>query len=65
MTSDGTSELVRRDPVTLEPRAIVHVRCEGSRVRWLNDLDLGGRADLGECARDRRASPASTRTPER
>jgi glutamine cyclotransferase len=38
LTSDGTSELVRRDPVTLEPRGIVHVRCQGRRVRWLNDL---------------------------
>src|SRR5258708_5743784 len=38
ITSDGTSELVRRDPATLEPRGIVHVRCRGWRVRWLNDL---------------------------
>jgi len=38
VTSDGTSELVRRDPETLEPRAVVHVRCQGSRVRGLNDL---------------------------
>src|SRR5262245_41704880 len=38
VTSDGTSELVRRDPVTLEPHAVVHVRCEGWRVRRLNDL---------------------------
>ena len=38
VTSDGTSELVRRDPVTLEPRAVVQVRCRGHRVRWLNDL---------------------------
>jgi glutamine cyclotransferase len=38
VTSDGTSELVRRDPVTLEPRAVVRVRCRGQRVRWLNDL---------------------------
>jgi glutaminyl-peptide cyclotransferase len=38
VTSDGTSELVRRDPGTLEPREVVHVRCDGSRVRWLNDL---------------------------
>ena len=38
LTSDGSSELVRRDPVTLEPRAVVHVRCAGRRVRWLNDL---------------------------
>jgi glutamine cyclotransferase len=40
VTSDGSSELVRRDPVTLRPRAIVHVRTPDgrSRVRWLNDL---------------------------
>ncbi|HEY0934294.1 MAG TPA: glutaminyl-peptide cyclotransferase [Trebonia sp.] len=38
VTSDGSSELVRRDPVTLEPRAVVHVRCGDQRVRWLNDL---------------------------
>ena len=38
VTSDGSSELVRRDPVTLEPRAIVPVRAGGDRVRWLNDL---------------------------
>jgi glutaminyl-peptide cyclotransferase len=42
VTSDGTSELVRRDPVTLEPRAVVHVRCAGDRVRWLNDLAWAG-----------------------
>ena len=42
MTSDGTSELVRRDPLTLEPRAVVHVRCSGNRVRWLNDLAWAG-----------------------
>lgn len=38
VTSDGSSELVRRDPVTLAPRSVVHVRCGASRVRWLNDL---------------------------
>lgn len=42
VTSDGTSELVRRDPATLEPRAVVHVRCAGQRVRWLNDLAWAG-----------------------
>lgn len=42
VTSDGTSELVRRDPATLEPRAVVHVRCEGSRVQRLNDLAWSG-----------------------
>jgi glutamine cyclotransferase len=42
VTSDGTSELVRRDPGTLEPRAVVHVRCAGHRVRGLNDLAWDG-----------------------
>jgi glutaminyl-peptide cyclotransferase len=42
ITSDGSSELVRRDPVTLEPRAVVHVRCGDQRVRWLNDLAWSG-----------------------
>jgi glutaminyl-peptide cyclotransferase len=42
VTSDGTSELVRRDPETLEPRDIVRVRCEGKRVRGLNDLAWSG-----------------------
>ena len=42
VTSDGSSELVRRDPVTLAPRAVVHVRCGQSRVRWLNDLAWAG-----------------------
>lgn len=38
VTSAGTGELVRRDPDTLEQREIVHVRCQGAPVRWLNDL---------------------------
>jgi len=38
VTSDGTSELVRRDPETLQPREIIKVRCAGNRVRGLNDL---------------------------
>jgi glutaminyl-peptide cyclotransferase len=38
VTSHGTSDLVRRDPDTLEQRDIVHVRCQGAQVRWLNDL---------------------------
>jgi glutaminyl-peptide cyclotransferase len=42
VTSDGTSELVRRDPLTLAPRAVVHVRCGEQRVRWLNDLAWAG-----------------------
>jgi glutamine cyclotransferase len=42
VTSDGSSELVRRDPVTLAPRTVVHVRCGENRVRWLNDLTWAG-----------------------
>ena len=42
VTSDGTSELVRRDPGTLEPREVVQVRCRGQRVRGLNDLTWAG-----------------------
>jgi glutamine cyclotransferase len=38
MTSDGSSELVRRDPQTLAPLGLVRVRCEGERVTGLNDL---------------------------
>ncbi len=38
VTSDGTSELVRRDPHTLQPREVIRVRCQGDRVRGLNDL---------------------------
>ena len=38
VTSDGSSELVRRDPRTLDPQAVLHVRCAGERVQGLNDL---------------------------
>jgi glutaminyl-peptide cyclotransferase len=38
MTSDGSSELVRRDPQTLAPLGMVRVRCLGERVPGLNDL---------------------------
>ncbi len=38
VTSDGSSELVRRDPETLAPQAVIHVRCAGRRVLGLNDL---------------------------
>jgi glutaminyl-peptide cyclotransferase len=38
LTSDGSSELVRRDPRTLAPQKVIHVRCAGSRVLGLNDL---------------------------
>src|SRR5262249_11338696 len=42
ITSDGTSELVRRDPERRQPKEIVHGRCQGWRVRWLNDLAWSG-----------------------
>ena len=38
VTSDGSGELVRRDPAALDPQAVVHVRCAGRRVLGLNDL---------------------------
>jgi glutaminyl-peptide cyclotransferase len=38
VTSDGSSELVRREPRTLQPQAVIHVRCAGRRVLGLNDL---------------------------
>jgi glutamine cyclotransferase len=38
VTSDGTSELVRRDPRTLRPHEVIEVRCQGAPVRGLNDL---------------------------
>jgi len=39
VTSDGSSELILRDLLTLEPRWTVLVRCEGRRVVGLNDLE--------------------------
>jgi glutamine cyclotransferase len=38
VTSDGSSELVWRDPQTLAPGTVIHVRCDGRRVSGLNDL---------------------------
>ena len=38
VTSDGTSELVWRDPRTLEPMGIIRVRLAGYRLDGLNDL---------------------------
>jgi len=38
VTSDGSSELVRRDARALSPQAVIRVRCEGRRVQGLNDL---------------------------
>src|SRR6266496_1124996 len=41
VTSDGTSELVRRD-LDLAPQAVIHVRSAGRRVLGLNDLAWPG-----------------------
>jgi glutaminyl-peptide cyclotransferase len=41
-TSDGSSELVRRDPGTLAPFDVLKVRCDGARVPGLNDLAWSG-----------------------
>src|SRR5579875_1022024 len=38
VTSDGSSELVWRDPEALRPQAVIRVRCAGRRVQGLNDL---------------------------
>ncbi|MGO8890018.1 MAG: glutaminyl-peptide cyclotransferase [Streptosporangiaceae bacterium] len=38
VTSDGSSELVRREPWTLDPQEVIQVRCAGRRVLGLNDL---------------------------
>jgi glutaminyl-peptide cyclotransferase len=42
VTSDGSSELVRRDPATLEPLGLVVARCGGRPVPGLNDLAWSG-----------------------
>jgi glutaminyl-peptide cyclotransferase len=39
VTSDGSSELILRDLLTLEPLWTVLVRCEGRRMGGLNDLE--------------------------
>ena len=41
-TSDGSTELVRRDPETLLPLGVVLVRLGGDRVMGLNDLAWAG-----------------------
>ena len=38
LTSDGSSELVRRDPQTLAPLGVVVVHCGEHRIGGLNDL---------------------------
>jgi glutamine cyclotransferase len=42
VTSDGSDELVCRDPRTLAPLTVVSVRCAGEPVGGLNDLDWAG-----------------------
>jgi glutamine cyclotransferase len=42
VTSDGSGELVRRDPDTLAKRDVLLVRSEGARVLGLNDLTWAG-----------------------
>lgn len=42
LTSDGSSELISRDPLTLEPLGVIRVRCAGQRVDGLNDLEWSG-----------------------
>ena len=42
LTSDGSSELVRRDPQTLAPLGVVVARCGEYRVGGLNDLIWAG-----------------------
>jgi glutaminyl-peptide cyclotransferase len=39
LTSDGSSELVRRDPRTLAPLGVVVVHCGEQRIGGLNDLE--------------------------
>jgi glutamine cyclotransferase len=38
LTSDGSSDLVLRDPATLEPYGLIRVRLDGQQVAGLNDL---------------------------
>ena len=42
LTSDGSTELVRRDPQTLAPLGLIVVRLDGGRVIGLNDLAWAG-----------------------
>src|SRR5215475_4791747 len=42
LTSDGTSELVRRDPATLAPLGLILVRCDGGGGRAPNTFGGGG-----------------------
>lgn len=42
LTSDGSSELIWRDPRDLQPLGLLRVRCCGQRVPGLNDLAWSG-----------------------
>jgi glutaminyl-peptide cyclotransferase len=42
VTSDGSAELVRRDPQTLAPLGVIVVRHGGQPVSGLNDLEWAG-----------------------
>jgi len=42
LTSDGSTELVPRDPQTLAPLGLIVVRLDGGRVMGLNDLAWAG-----------------------
>jgi glutamine cyclotransferase len=42
VTSDGSGELVRRDPQALAPQGVIHVRAAGRRMLGLNDLAWSG-----------------------
>src|SRR5262249_58245005 len=42
LTSDGSTELVRRDPQTLAPLGLIVARLDGGRVMGLNDLAWAG-----------------------
>jgi glutaminyl-peptide cyclotransferase len=80
VTSDGTSELVRRDPLDLAPQQVIHVRYAGRRVLGLNDLayaqgtiwaNVAGTAylagidpDSGEITDVVNAGPAAERHPD-
>jgi glutaminyl-peptide cyclotransferase len=41
-TSDGSGELVRRDPDTLAAKEVIHIRQDGERILGLNDLAWSG-----------------------
>ena len=48
LTSDGSSELVRRDPQTLMPLGLIVARLDGQRIGGLNDLEWAGGRVMGQ-----------------